>query len=65
MQRQENRFEQYSDIDREERDNSAGRLQGRAGELQAALCPLERIRPVLSSRYLVKGWLDRGASSVV
>ncbi len=43
----------------------AERLQGRAGELQAALCPLESIRPVLSSRYLVKGWLDRAASSVV
>ena len=65
MERQANRFEQYSDMDRKERDNSAGRLQGRAGELQAALCPLESIRPVLSSRYLVKGWLDRAASSVV
>jgi hypothetical protein len=27
--------------------------------------PLDSIKPVLSSRYLVKGWLDRGATSVV
>ena len=65
MNRQANRFEQYSEIDRKERDNSVERLQGRAGDLQAALRPLESIKPILSSRYLVKGWLDRGASSVV
>lgn len=28
-----------------------------------ALAPLDRVRPVTSGRYLVKGWLDRGAFS--
>ena len=65
MNRQANRFEQISDVDRKERDESATRLPGRAGDLQAALRPLDAIQPVLSSRYLVKGWLDRGATSVV
>ncbi len=40
-------------------------LAGRAADLSAALKPLQAIQPVLSSRYLVKGWLDRGAASVV
>ncbi|WP_050929474.1 AAA family ATPase [Aestuariivita boseongensis] len=38
---------------------------GRAKELQQALRPLNAIKPVLSSRYLVKGWIDRGTTSVV
>src|SRR6056297_3722487 len=63
MSRQENRFEQYSEKDRQ--DSSAERLSGRAGDLQAALRPLGAIKPVLSSRYLVKGWIDREATSVV
>lgn len=37
----------------------------RAGLLGERLMRLDRITPVLRSRYLVKGWLDRGASSVV
>jgi hypothetical protein len=63
MSRQENRFEQYAKTDR--RDNGVERLAGRAGDLQAALRPLGAIKPVLSSRYLVKGWIDREATSVV
>ena len=65
MGRQENRFEQISKNDRTGRNVGTDRLEGRAGELQAALRPLDAIKPVLSSRYLVKGWLDRGATSVV
>ena len=38
---------------------------GRAGELYAATRRLGDIKPVLKSRYMVKGWLDRGAASVV
>ncbi|MFD1794719.1 AAA family ATPase [Paracoccus aurantiacus] len=37
----------------------------RAGLLTERLRPLDRIRPVLERRYLVKGWMDRGAFSVV
>ena len=40
-------------------------LTGRASDLSLALKPLHAIKPVLSNRYLVKGWLDRGAASVV
>lgn len=40
-------------------------LTGRAGQLADMLVPMSRIKPVLRSRYLVKGWLDRGASSVL
>jgi len=40
-------------------------LNGRAADLNRALIPLHAIKPVLKSNYLVKGWLDRGASSVV
>jgi len=29
------------------------------------MSPLHKIKPVLSSRYVVKGWVDRGALSVV
>lgn len=65
MGRQENRFEQLGRIDHSASDGGQDRLQGRAGELQAAMQPLEGIRPHLTSRYLVKGWIDRGATSVV
>jgi hypothetical protein len=51
----QNQFERLSVQDRDRRDTSAYALQGRAGELQAALRPIGDIRPVLSSRYLVKG----------
>lgn len=37
----------------------------RAGLLAERLLPLNSIRPVLERRYLAKGWLDRGAFSVV
>lgn len=37
----------------------------RAGLLAERLRPLNRIRPVLERRYLVKGWMDRSAFSVV
>ncbi len=37
----------------------------RASDLSAALRPLPTIEPMLRSRYLVKGWLDRGTFSVV
>lgn len=40
-------------------------LTGRAGDLAAALIPLGRVKPILKCRYLVKGWLDQGAFSVV
>lgn len=40
-------------------------LKGRAADLSGAMRPLHSVKPVLSGRYLVKGWLDRGASSVV
>jgi hypothetical protein len=37
----------------------------RAADLSLQLKPIYEIKPVLSSRYLVKGWLDRGTLSVV
>ncbi len=37
----------------------------RADELRAALRPIADIRPVLTSRYVIKRWLDAGASSVL
>ncbi len=39
----------------------ASRVEGLACDMQ----PLHAVKPVLLGRYLVKGWLDRGASSVV
>lgn len=41
------------------------RLSSRAQQIQGELVPLHAIQPVIQSRYLVKGWLDRGAFSVV
>lgn len=49
--------------------NAAPRpITGSGGEARFALmlnalAPLDRVRPVTSGRYLVKGWLDRGAFS--
>ena len=40
-------------------------LTGRAAKLREAMQSLSDIRPHLTSRYLVKGWLDRGGASVV
>lgn len=37
----------------------------RAAELESRLMDLGSIEPVLSSNYLVKGWLDRGCLSVI
>ena len=37
----------------------------RARALRGAMLPLDRISPVLSSRYLVKHWIDRGAASSI
>lgn len=45
--------------------NRASAIVGRAGDLAAAFRPLDRVKPSLKCRYLVKGWLDRGAFSVV
>lgn len=41
------------------------RLTGRAADLSGSIRPLNSIKPVLKSRYLVKCWLDRGTASVV
>lgn len=46
------------------RVNSLGPMD-RVADLQSQMIPLHKIEPVLSSRYLVKGWLDRGGLSVV
>jgi len=40
-------------------------IKVRASELADKMVSLHDIKPVLSSRYLVKGWLDRSALSVV
>lgn len=40
-------------------------VTNRASILAAQLKPIGQIKPVLASRYLVKGWIDRGALSVV
>ena len=37
----------------------------RALELSRALVPFDQIEPVLDQPYLIKGWLDRGAASVL
>lgn len=39
--------------------------QSRSEDLAQAMQPLHTVKPALSGRYLVKGWLDRGAASVV
>jgi hypothetical protein len=43
----------------------APELAGRAADLSFAMKPLHEIAPVMSSNYLVKGWIDRGSFSVV
>lgn len=65
-------FERMAEIDamhRAEMGNPRGYIipgvTGRAADLSAKLVTLDKIKPVLASRYLVKGWLDRGAFSVV
>jgi len=39
--------------------------QSRADTLAKDMLPLHEVKPKLTGRYLVKSWLDRGASSVV
>ena len=39
--------------------------KGRVADLQSQMIGLHEIKPMVSSRYLVKGWLDRGMMSVV
>ncbi|MBU3028960.1 helicase RepA family protein [Paracoccus marinaquae] len=62
-------FQQMGDLDAQHRADmgfdSRSRLTGRTADLSAAIMPLARIKADLRSRYLVKGWLDRGAFSVV
>lgn len=62
-------FQQMGDLDARHRAemgfDSRNRLTGRTADLSAAIMPLARIKADLRSRYLVKGWLDRGAFSVV
>lgn len=41
------------------------RLTGRVGDLARSIEPMWSITPALKNRYLVKGWLDRGAFSVI
>lgn len=43
----------------------AAPLDARQNQIRAKLRSLEDVQPVLTSRYLVKGWLDREASSVL
>ena len=40
-------------------------IGGRANDLSCAIRSINSIKPALRSHYLVKGWLDRGAMSVV
>jgi RecA-family ATPase len=40
-------------------------IRARASELATKMVPFQDIKPALSSLYLVKGWLDREALSVV
>jgi len=62
-------FEMMGSLDARHREENgitpARLLQGRPGDLACAMIPMSRVKPVLRSRYLVKGWLDRGAMSVV
>ncbi|MDS9467932.1 helicase RepA family protein [Paracoccus sp. MBLB3053] len=66
---QRNDFSEMADLDRKHMQAAGPRsyanLTGRALDLSGAIRPLHKIKPVLKSRYLVKGWLDRGASSVI
>lgn len=62
-------FQQLGELDARHRAevgySSATRIVGRVADLSSAIRASNRIKPALRSRYLVKGWLDRGASSVV
>lgn len=62
-------FRQVAEEYRQSRDRDFIRsvpiLQGRAASLHAAIRSAHLIQPHIDSRYLVKGWLDRGSCSVV
>ncbi|QCO56963.1 AAA family ATPase (plasmid) [Pseudorhodobacter turbinis] len=63
-------FDRMAEIDAMHRaEMGAGYIvpksNARAADLSLQLKPLSKIKAVLSSRYLVKGWLDQGAFSVV
>ncbi|PAU96700.1 AAA family ATPase [Paracoccus salipaludis] len=62
-------FHEMAAIDKRHREEVGYRprpnLSGRALDLAGAIRPSHKIKPVLDSRYLVKGWLDRGAASVL
>ncbi|MFC3629858.1 helicase RepA family protein [Paracoccus angustae] len=62
-------FEVMGAFDKRHREeygsNPASLMTGRAGDLATSLIPLSRVKPILKCRYLVKGWLDQGAFSVV
>lgn len=40
-------------------------VASRVSDLKSAMQSLQSVKPILSGRYLVKGWLDRGSVSVV
>ena len=40
-------------------------VASRAGDRESAMQSVQAVKPILSGRYLVKGWLDRGSASVV
>ena len=62
-------FRQVAEEYRQSRDRDFIRavptLKGRAAALHASIRPAYSIEPNIDSRYLVKGWLDRGSCSVV
>lgn len=62
-------FQQMGDLDAQHRAEMGysrkNKIVGRTADISAAIRPVHRIQPALRSRYLVKGWLDRGAFSVV
>lgn len=60
-----NKFEQMASQDLPSQDHAGEQTSKRAAELKSKLCFLEDIQPLLTSRYIVKGWIEQGASSVV
>jgi hypothetical protein len=65
----------FADMNYQDRDHrdATGRhsgyiepeFKGRTSELVGEMQKLDAVKPALSGRYLVKGWLDRGSASVV
>lgn len=53
-------------VTREQTDNSFDpTASARAATLSKAMIPISEIKPIVSNKYLIKNWLDRGTSSVV